>query len=161
MPTAGQTKQVAAKEGFLKNARAYLSGPMDFVHCRKTEKETGWRVRVGQFLESLGVTVLDPWSKPEVHGLCEYGREGEKTYQIRDNWSFEATEQGRTNRKKCADVFREIMHIDLRMVDVSDFVIAYCPTNIYSVGTPHEIIVACQQHKPVMFVAVKNKPTAP
>lgn len=45
------------------------------------------------------------------------------------------------------------MHIDLRMVDISDFVIAYCPTNIYSVGTPHEIIVARQQHKPVLFVS--------
>jgi len=22
------------------------------------------------------------------------------------------------------------------MVDISDFIIAYCPTNIYSVGTP-------------------------
>ena len=153
MPTTGHTEQSAKKEGFLKNARAYLSGPMDFVHCRKTEKETGWSVRVGQFLESLGVTVLDPWSKPEVQGLCEYGREGEKTYQIRNDWTFEPTGDGRANRKKCADVFREIMHIDLRMVDVSDFVIAYCPTNIYSVGTPHEIIVACEQHKPVLFVS--------
>jgi len=44
------------------------------------------------------------------------------------------------------------MHIDLRMVDVSDFVIAYCPTNIYSVGTPHEVVIARQQHKPVLMV---------
>lgn len=41
------------------------------------------------------------------------------------------------------------MHIDLRMVDMSDFVIAYCPTNIYSVGTVHEIVVTREQHKPV------------
>jgi hypothetical protein len=39
------------------------------------------------------------------------------------------------------------------MVDVCDFVIAYVPTNIYSVGTPHEIILARQQHKPVLFVS--------
>ncbi len=45
------------------------------------------------------------------------------------------------------------MHIDLRMVDVSDFVIAYCPTSVYSVGTPHEIVVARQQHKPVLLVS--------
>ena len=45
------------------------------------------------------------------------------------------------------------MHIDLRMVDVSDFIIAYCPTNIYSVGTVHEIVVARQQRKPVLFVS--------
>jgi len=43
------------------------------------------------------------------------------------------------------------------MVDISDFVIAYCPTNIYSVGTPHEIITARQQHKPVLFVSTPVK----
>lgn len=141
------------KEGFLRNARVYLSGPMDFVHSRKEEKETGWRVKVGQFLESLGVTVFDPWTKPNVLGMYEYGREGEKTLDIRTKWTFEPTEQGRIDRKECADTFRETMHIDLRMVDISDFVIAYCPTNIYSVGTPHEIIVACEQHKPVLFIS--------
>ena len=39
------------------------------------------------------------------------------------------------------------------MVDTSDFAISYCPTNIYSVGTPHEIITATVQHKPVLFVS--------
>jgi hypothetical protein len=39
------------------------------------------------------------------------------------------------------------------MVDTSDFSISYCPTNIYSVGTPHEIIMATLQHKPVLFVS--------
>lgn len=39
------------------------------------------------------------------------------------------------------------------MVDISDFVIAYCPTNIYSVGTVHEIVTARNQHKPVLFVS--------
>jgi len=37
--------------------------------------------------------------------------------------------------------------------DTSDFTISYCPTNIYSVGTPHEIIMATIQHKPVLFVS--------
>jgi hypothetical protein len=39
------------------------------------------------------------------------------------------------------------------MVDTSDFTIAYCPTNIYSVGTPHEIALCRQQRKPVLFVS--------
>ena len=56
-------------------------------------------------------------------------------------------------RSKCARQFWETLHIDLRMVDTSDFSISYCPTNIYSVGTPHEIITATMQHKPVLFVS--------
>ncbi len=141
------------RPGFLKNARVYLSGPMDFVHSRKEEKKRGWRVRVGQFLKTLGATVFDPWSKPSVLGMYDYGREGEKSARLRQTWTFEQTEKGRQARKQCCDTFREIMHLDLRMVDISDFVIAYSPTNIYSVGTPHEIIVATQQHKPVLFVS--------
>jgi hypothetical protein len=39
------------------------------------------------------------------------------------------------------------------LVDTADFLIAYCPTNIYSVGTAHEIILSRQQMKPVLFVS--------
>jgi hypothetical protein len=38
------------------------------------------------------------------------------------------------------------------MTDLADFLIAYCPTNIYSVGTVHEIATARLQHKPVLLV---------
>lgn len=141
------------KRGFLQNARAYLSGPMDFVACRASEKQTGWRVRVREFLHSLDVVVFDPWEKPEVLGMYDYGREGEKTTQVRYDWTFDSSPKGREARSRCCEVFRETQHLDLRMVDVSDFVIAFCPTNIYSVGTPHEVIVAREQHKPVLFVS--------
>jgi hypothetical protein len=47
----------------------------------------------------------------------------------------------------------ETLHIDLRMVDTADFVIAYCPTNISSVGTVHEIALARLERKPVLFVS--------
>jgi len=61
--------------------------------------------------------------------------------------------KGAEERSWCARQFWETLHIDLRMVDTSDFSISYCPTNIYSVGTPHEIIMATLQHKPVLFVS--------
>jgi hypothetical protein len=38
------------------------------------------------------------------------------------------------------------------MVNTSDF-IAFCLTNAYGVGTPHEIIVARNEGKPVLFVS--------
>lgn len=141
------------KDGFLKNARVYLSGPMDFVASRAEEKKNGWRVRTGEFLRSFGATVFDPWQKPKVIGLHEYGKEDLASIRVRENWTFEATKEGAKIRSQCAQSFWETMHIDLRMVDISDFIIAYCPTNIYSVGTPHEIITARQQHKPVLFVS--------
>jgi len=138
---------------FLKGTRAYLSGPMDFVADRATEKRCGWRVRMKAFLQSVGVTVFDPWEKPRVRGLHEYGLEDVKTVKRRDKWSFEATNDGAKNRAELAEYFWETMHVDLRMVDLSDFVVAYCPTSIYSVGTVHEIVVAREQHKPVLLVS--------
>jgi hypothetical protein len=126
---------------------------MDFVASRAGEKRYGWRNRVGEFLRALGVTVFDPWFKPEVRGLHEYGRERVETTEDRQKWTFRPGPKGSRRRAECADKFWESLHIDLRMVDTSDFVIAYCPTNIYSVGTPHEIIVCRQQQKPVLFVS--------
>jgi hypothetical protein len=142
-----------ANRGLLHDARVYLSGPMDFVASRAVEKATGWRNRVGQFLASFGVTVFDPWEKPEVRGLKEYGKEGEGTTDIRSGWTYKGGEEGARERAEIADGFWPALHIDLRMVDASDFIICFCPTNIYSVGTPHEIIVARQERKPVLFVS--------
>jgi hypothetical protein len=138
----------------LQGARVYLSGPMDFVASRLAEKHFGWRNRISQFLQEYGVTVFDPWYKPDVRGLHEYGREDVKSSDsIRNRWTFAGGRRGARERAWCADQFWETLHIDLRMVDTSDFTISYCPTNIYSVGTPHEIILATLQHKPVLFVS--------
>lgn len=140
--------------GLLRHSRVYLSGPMDFVASRAAEKTLGWRTRVGEFLEALEVTVFDPWFKPDVRGLHEYGREDEASVQrIRRRWTYARGRRGAQARAWCARQFWSTLHIDLRMVDTSDFTIAYCPTNIYSVGTPHEIIMATLQHKPVLFVS--------
>jgi len=138
----------------LEGARVYLSGPMDFVASRAHEKHFGWRNRVSEFLQAMGVTVFDPWFKPDVRGLHEYGREDVKSGErIKNRWTYEGDRKGAQARSWCARQFWETLHIDLRMVDTSDFSISYCPTNIYSVGTPHEIIMATLQHKPVLFVS--------
>jgi len=137
----------------LEGARVYLSGPMDFVASRIYEKHCGWRNRVRDFLSACGVTVFNPWHKPSVKGRNAYAEEDAMAAEIRRCWTFAPDAEGARSRARCAVNFGEHVHIDLRMVDISDFVIAYCPTNIYSVGTPHEIIVATQQHKPVLFVS--------
>lgn len=147
------TAKTEQGEGLLKGARVYLSGPMDFVASRENEMRFGWRTRVGTLLRDLGAIVFDPWEKPEVRGLYEYGREGVDTTGTRDAWTFEDSPTGAEARARCSGKFWETLHIDLRMVDTSDFVIAYCPTNIYSVGTPHEIVMARLERKPVLFVS--------
>jgi hypothetical protein len=72
---------------------------------------------------------------------------------LRQAWTFAPGPAGAAARAEVCGKFWETLHIDLRMVDTSDFTIAYCPTNIYSVGTPHEIALCRQQRKPVLFVS--------
>lgn len=137
----------------LDGTTVYLSGPMDFVASRPEERLNGWRARLSEVLASWGVRVFDPWDKPLVRNLGRYGLEDETSHEGRAEWRFDEGPDGAQARAKISGAFWPVMHIDLRMVDLSDFVIACCPTNLYSVGTPHEIVVARQQRKPVLLVS--------
>jgi hypothetical protein len=137
----------------LEGSRVYLSGPMDFVGSRIIEKYMGWRSILTPIMHALRVSVLDPWNKPLIRGLDpdnKYGREGvnrPKDEYTGDFWTNPLT------RAQYETDFWETVHIDLRMTDISDFTIAFVPTNIYSVGTVHEIITARMQKKPTLLVS--------
>lgn len=150
---AFRTKTLEKKANILSGSTVYLSGPMDFVASRREEKELGWRNRVGQFLRRYGVTVYDPWYKPLAKGLGDYGREDEFTTAKRGNWTYDDSPEGDRVRAELCSEFWPTLHIDLRMTDTADFLVAFVPTNIYSVGTVHEIVMARLQHKPVLFVS--------
>ncbi|MFZ0122951.1 MAG: hypothetical protein WAL48_02040 [Xanthobacteraceae bacterium] len=140
-------------KGLLSGSRVYLSGPMDFVASRELEKKHGWRARIGQVLREWGAVVFDPWGKPDVRGLHGYGEETPESARARESWTFEDSPAGAQQRAKLTGHYWETLHIDLRMVDTADFVIAYCPTNVYSVGTVHEIAMSRLERKPVLFVS--------
>lgn len=142
-----------SERSLLSGSRVYLSGPMDFIGSRVMEKYLGWRSVLTPILEALEVSVLDPWNKPEIRGLDpknEYGKEGvnrDKSRYEKDFWTNPET------RALYETEFWETVHIDLRMTDISDFMIAFVPTNIYSVGTVHEILISKQQKKPTLIVS--------
>lgn len=158
-PLAQRTKLINKHGNILDSATVYLSGPMDFVPDREKEKRVGWRTRVSQFLEKRGVNVYDPWNKPPVSGLPNYGKEDEFTNKAREAWTYADDDGGRLMRARLCETFWPTLHIDLRMTDLADFLIAYCPTNTYSVGTVHEIALARQQHKPVLLVTPRLEST--
>jgi hypothetical protein len=143
-----------ASGSLLRGSTVYLSGPMDFVMSRPDERNFGWRSRISDVLEAWDVRIFDPWFKPSVRNLeRDYGLEDETSAAARAAWDFTPGKKGARIRSQLASGFWPVMHIDLRMVDLSDFVIATCPTNLYSVGTPHEIVLARQQRKPVLLVS--------
>lgn len=142
-----------ANSTLLDGSRVYLSGPMDFIGSRVIEKYLGWRSIITPIFKALNVLVMDPWNKPMIKGLDpknEYGKEGvhrDKSKYERDFWTNPET------RALYETEFWETVHIDLRMTDISDFMLAFVPTNIYSVGTVHEILTAKSQKKPTLLVS--------
>ena len=143
------TRRRRVRGGLLNGSRGYLSGPMDFVASREVEAKTGWRVRIGQLLRDFGVVVFDPWNKPEVRGLHGFGKETADSTRTREGWTFENSRARSRTLAQLTGHYWETLHIDLRIADTADFVIAYCPTNIYSVGTVHEIALGRLERKPV------------
>jgi hypothetical protein len=138
--------------GFLNGARVYLSGPMYFGGSQHSGTDEGWRHRVTDVLQDHGATVFNPWRKPAVRGLGSYGREGEQSQPYRERFDYADTDEGAAGRAHCARKARPMLHVDLRMIDASDLMIAFCPTSVYSVGTVHEIARAREQRKPVLLV---------
>ncbi len=144
---------MSSKESILKGTRIYLSGPMDFVVSQDEEKQFGWRSRLRKFLKPFGAIVYDPWAKPIIVGQNGYAENYEYSSKKRAQWTFENSDLGQQRRAELCDLFYPTVHINRRMVDICDLLIAYCPTNLYSVGTVNEVIRARSQNKPVLLVS--------
>lgn len=126
----------------LKNFRVYLAGPID----RAEDNGAEWRDDITPFLHSLNMQVFDPLRKP-----IDIGLEGPeaKPYRahLKENLAFD-------------DLAREVKKIrvvDLRMVDLSDFVIVNWDTSIHMCGTIEEVIVANRNKRPILIRCVQGK----
>ena len=126
--------------------RTYLAGAMD----RVADGGAGWRNRVTPILESMGVTVLNPCNKP-----VQVGLEDEVT-----RFEIEKLKQsGKFNELR--KIYGVIRTLDLRCVDISDFIVASIDTDVHACGTYEEITVANSQKKPVLVWCQQGKSNAP
>lgn len=125
----------------LYGSSVYLCGPMD----RCPNGGVQWRQSITPFLESLGIFVLDPCDKPTTE---EYYREDPDTRK-----KLEIAKK----EKRWGDVHELMSHvraIDLRMVDISSFLIVNFDLNAKPIGTLEEISLANHQRKPILVHAV-------
>jgi len=128
----------------LKGLRCYLAGPID----QAQDDGVGWRKKITPWLEQKGVMVLDPCDKP-----------------IPDSYYKEIDEEkiGMMSLKHTGRYYeltqrmKEIVHMDLRMVDISDFVVVYINPEISMFGTIHELINSLAQRKPTLVVIEGGK----
>ena len=120
----------------LAGMRCYLCGAMD----RVADRGIGWRKHIREDVKDLGITWLDPTRKPTTCGMeDEEGRAGRAEMKARGD--FQAV----------TDAMKPIRRIDLRMVDVADFLIVNLDMDVHACGTYNEVTLATQQKKPIIF----------
>lgn len=130
----------------LKNQRVYLAGAMD----RVPDRGTTWRDFLTPLLENLGLIVFNPIKKPTTIGL-----ENENTAQLKQNLKFYK------KYDELSSIMKTIRSVDLRMVDISDFLIVNLDLNIHPCGTYEEIFWANRQKKPIIIHMVQGKQHTP
>jgi hypothetical protein len=123
-----------------------LCGPID----RCPNGGTEWRTHITPLLKSNGVIVLDPLNKPFNVGL-ENDDYREDRAIWKKNHEFE----------KFSLVMKTVRHVDLKMVRMSDFLIAYIDLDIFACGTMEEIFTANAENKPVIILCPQGKEKVP
>lgn len=130
----------------LTNQRVYLAGAMD----RVADRGNGWRDNITPFLEDLGIIVFNPIKKPTI-----LGQEDEATHKLKLKLKAEK------KYDELSELMKVIRAVDLRLVDISDFLIVNLDLDIHPCGTYEEIFWANRQKKPIIVHMVQEKQSAP
>ncbi len=130
----------------LKNQRVYLAGAMD----RVPDRGIGWRDSITPFLENLGIIVFNPIKKP-----TDIGKEDEEVQLLKKRYKKDL------EYDELSRLMKSIRSVDLRLVDISDFIIVNLDLDTHPCGTLEEIFWANRQKKPIIIHMVQGKQNAP
>jgi nucleoside 2-deoxyribosyltransferase len=130
----------------LKNQRVYLAGAMD----RVPDRGTTWRDNITPFLEQMGIIVFNPISKP-----TEIGLEDHETHVIKTKL------KAQQRYEELSGMMKTIRSVDLRLVDISDFLIVNLDLMVHPCGTYEEIFDANRSKKPILIHVEQGKEQTP
>lgn len=129
--------------GLLNKTKCYLVGHMQYENGR------GWREELKPKLSALGITAFDPYHKPFIDDVVE----DEKARADLGDW------MRREEFDWVAERMRSVRNFDLRLCDLSDFIIAHINPSVASWGSAEEIVTSCRMKKPT-FISVQGGKTA-
>ena len=130
----------------LLNQRVYLAGAMD----RVPDRGSTWRDNITPFLQDLGVVVFNPIKKPSIIGM-----EDAATHELKAKLKNQERYEG------LSQLMKVIRSVDLRLVDISDFLIVNLDLDIHPCGTYEEIFSANKCKKPILIHVEQGKKNAP
>ena len=130
----------------LKNQRVYLAGAMD----RVPDRGATWRDSITPFLEELGVVVFNPIRKP-----TEIGLEDHDTHMVKTKL------KEKSRYDELSAMMKTIRAVDLRLVDMSDFLIVNLDLEIHPCGTYEELFWSNRSKKPILIHIEQGKQNMP
>jgi len=130
----------------LAHTRAYLCGAMD----RVADSGVIWRRELRAVHDDLKITWLDPTDKP-----IDMGVEDDNSRARRR----ESKLHGRYD-EVTAEIY-PIRRVDLRMVDISDWLAVNIDLEVHATGTYEEVFLANRQKKPILARVEQGKHNAP
>jgi nucleoside 2-deoxyribosyltransferase len=102
----------------------------------------GWRKTITPALKSMGLIVLDPTDRPIKLSYADTASEETETLKkLRREGDFATL----------VKYAKEIVHQDLRMVDVADLLIVVINSTLPTFGTIDEFVTASNQKKPILL----------
>jgi len=146
MPARDNAYTTDSNANRLQFTRGYLCGAMD----RVADGGENWRVSLQKDLADLGVFWLDPTHKPIEIGI-EDSEMRDRIRQLKAEDRYEeATKEGKVIRV-----------VDLRMVDISDFLVVNIDLDVHACGTYEEFFLANRQKKPIIVHVEQGKLNVP
>jgi nucleoside 2-deoxyribosyltransferase len=133
-------------ENRLMGQRVYLAGAMDRVQ----DRGAGWRSEITPFLESMGIIVFNPLNKP-----------GNKGCEDQETHTIKGMLKSKENYDELSNIMKTVRTTDLRLVDISDFIIVNLDLNTHPCGTLEEIFLANRSKKPVILHMEQGKKNTP
>jgi hypothetical protein len=117
---------------------------------RVPDRGNGWRDNITPFLEEIGVVVFNPIKKPTI-----LGQEDNETHKLKTQLKLQES------YNELSSLMKTIRSVDLRLVDISDFLIVNLDLDVHPCGTYEEIFWANRQKKPIIIHMVQGKKNTP
>ena len=123
----------------LRGTKTYLIGTMQYANGRD------WRNYVKEELKDRGITIFDPYHKPFLDGIEEDEAARLELGKLMDESNFD----------EVAKRMRRVRALDLRLCDISDYVIAHILPSVASWGSAEELVTCCRMKK-VLFLSIEG-----
>lgn len=136
------------RNNLLKNTNIYLAGSIE----NASDLGVGWRQQFTQLCQEKKIlcNIYDPTNKPGAL-TDETEKENDHIQRLKREGRWDELEQ----------FMKQIVRVDLKLVDRSDILVAHINPNIHMCGTYNEIYVASVEKKPILVICEDGKEKCP